>query len=182
MLDRILNLKGALTLHNQQILDEFLDEMNGHLSLIVTELARAGGGIGSAKQVPIVVHAYDHPFPDGETYMFGMCPWLEPKFTRKGYNTADPADLTTAAGLMSTFIDQLNDAYADTINTLAGTGIRVTFVRLTGVLAATTEYKQFGFKAVWKNEMHPNKTGFAALAAHLHTYGLMPLVPSMPVI
>ena len=131
----------------------------------------------------MLVHAYDHPFPDGEALISVMCPWLAPNFARKGYDPADPADLTTTAGLMSTFIDQLNDAYADTINTLATQkGIRVTFVRLTGVLAATAEFKEGGFKAVWKNEMHPNKTGFAALAAHLHTHGLMPLVPPMPVI
>jgi deferrochelatase/peroxidase EfeB len=179
VLDRVLNPKGATPAHDQKHLNDFLVSMTGHLTFIVTELARAGGGIGSPTQVPIVVHAYDHPWPNGEKYISLMCPWLEPSFARKGYTSAD---LTTAAGLMSTFIDQLNDAYAHTINTLAGTGIRVTFVRLTGVLAATTEYKQFGFKAVWKNEMHPNKTGFAALAAHLHTYGLMPLVPSLPVI
>jgi hypothetical protein len=179
VLDRVLNRKGVTPSYNQQTLDEFLNMMTGHLSFIVTELARAGGGIGSPTQVPIVVHAYDHPTPDGTGYKMRSCPWLEPNFARKCYTSAD---LTITAGLMSTFIDQLNDAYAHTINTLAGTGIRVTFVRLTGVLAATTEYQQYGFKAVWKNEMHPNKTGFAALAAHLHTHGLMPLVPSMPVI
>lgn len=179
VLDRVLNRKGANPAHDQQHLSDFLGSMTGHLTFIVTELARAGGGIGSPTQVPIVVHAYDHPWPNGEKYISLMCPWLEPSFERKGYNSAD---LTTTAGLMSTFIDQLNNAYAHTINTLAGTGIRVTFVRLTGVLAATPEYQQSGFKAVWKNEMHPNKTGFAALAAHLHTHGLMPLVPSIAVI
>jgi len=179
VLDRVLNPKGALLLHDQQILEEFLTKMKDHLSFIVTELAHAGGGIGSAKQVPIVVHAYDHPFPDGKALFSVMCPWLQPKFASKGYNTADPADLATTAGLMSTFIDQLNVAYADTINTLAGAGIRVTFVRLTGVLAATDEYQNGGIRAVWKNEMHPNKTGFAALAAHLHTHGLVPYMQTI---
>lgn len=176
-LERVLKQKGSTPAFDEAALSDFLGQMQSHLTFIVRALADAGGGIGSPQQVPIIVHAYDHPIPDGTAFNVFTCPWMEPVFARKQFSTGS-VDVDAQA-LMAAFIDALNTAYAETIEALTGEGIRARFVRLTGVLAATPEYQQQGFKAVWKNELHPNKTGFAALAKHLHEQALEPLLQSI---
>ena len=49
--------------------------------------------VGSAKRVPIVLHGYANPIPDGRRYRDGKLfypgPWLEPAFVEHGYTNLD---------------------------------------------------------------------------------------------
>ncbi|MBQ0945576.1 hypothetical protein KAK07_19710 [Ideonella sp. 4Y16] len=163
VLDKVLGDPGNL--------QPFVALMQQHLHFIVTELHRAGEG-----RVPVIVQAYDHPYPDGTGVRKAMCPSLQPAFLRKKLTK-----LEDNARAMATFIDALNVGYAETVKTLVDKdGVNARFVRLTGVLASTPAFAQHGFKGVWKNEMHPNRAGFAALAQRLHEEALAPLLVPIP--
>ena len=48
------------------------------------------------KDIPILIHGYAHPVPDGRPFLTGWPlpgPWLQPGFSAKGYVHDDPADL-----------------------------------------------------------------------------------------
>jgi deferrochelatase/peroxidase EfeB len=171
-LDQSLCDKGTLPPIDGLALGRFLGNMTDCLGYIVRELAKASSG-----RVPVIVVAYDHPFPDGKPFGL-LCPWLAPTFTRKHFDPpnkrqCDPA----AATLMATFIDRLNDAYGTLIDALRkDEGIDVRLVRLTGVLASTAAFQQGGHQAVWYNELHPNVVGYTALAKYLHDQALQGLI------
>jgi hypothetical protein len=176
-LELALRQKGSSPPINDPALGEFLAKMSGFLKTVIDNLAEACRGADGKQRVPIIVCAYDHPFPDGQGFLF-LCPWLAPTFTRKGYvppvHRNPEAD---AVRRMATFIDRLNDAYEETVNMARNReNIDVRMVRLTGVLAATPEFLQSGHKAVWGNELHANQVGFGALAQHLHDQALAALV------
>ena len=61
--------------------------------------------------IPVLLHGYDYPVPDGRGYMGGFWalpgPWLEPAFRRKGY-----ADMTERVRVMAGLIDRFNDMIA----------------------------------------------------------------------
>src|SRR5204863_9248595 len=56
------------------------------------------------RPLPIVVHGYDHPVPDGRGFMGGWWalpgPWLKPGFTKKGH--LDQAANTRSSPISST--------------------------------------------------------------------------------
>jgi hypothetical protein len=176
-LERVLAKQGSTSALDEAALEAFLDDMTGRLEPILRNLAQASRDAAGKQRVPIIVAAYDHPFPDGRPFL-KLCPWLAPTFTRKGYpspvgNTADPV----AIDAMRVFIDRLNDAYEAVVTKLVGQGLDVKMARLTGVLAATAPNGQpFDYKAVWGNELHPNQAGFAVLAQKLHAQFLSVLM------
>ncbi len=108
--------------------------------------------------VPIVIHGYAHPFPDGRGYLGGAWilpgPWLKPGFTQKGYS-----DLATNAGLVGDLIDRFN-AMLQTLPDAAGLG-HVTYLDLRQVLSSDLAT----YKKTWNDELHPTKPGFEAVAA-----------------
>ncbi len=57
----------------------------------VSELSRKSFG----RTIPVLVHGYDYPVPDGRGYVGGFWvlpgPWLEPAFRQKGYADMDRA-------------------------------------------------------------------------------------------
>ena len=108
--------------------------------------------------VPIVVHGYGHPIPDGRGYLGGAWilpgPWLKPGFTQKGY-----ADLATNARLVGDLIDRFN-SMLQTIPSAPGLG-HVTYLDLREVLKSEIG----SHKKTWNDELHPTKPGFGAVAA-----------------
>jgi hypothetical protein len=118
--------------------------------------------------IPILIHSYDHPIPDGrEDAKSGNGPWLKPVFGARGIS-----DLTVSRDVMRRLIDRLNKMVADVAKTNPG---RVYPINLTGTLAAGygTPDK---YELLWANELHPNMTGFdrlaAVIAARLKTLGI----------
>lgn len=160
--------------YDEPLLDDFLGHMKECMTTIVSNLAEAGKGLDGKQQVPIIVVAYDHPIPDGRTFLH-LCPWVRPVFSRKGYSVPDGTGGGEASSLMAIFIDRLNKAYGEVTGELAKQGVLVGHVPLTGVLAKHQNDEHLTYDKVWKNELHPTKVGFDALAMYLHENALKPL-------
>ena len=122
----------------------------------VTRLCQAKTG----RAIPIVLHGYDHPVPDGRGFLGGWWflpgPWLEPGFREKGYT-----DLGERITLAAQLIDQFNVTLASIVTLPEFAHVR--YVDLRGTLSnAVANYEEF-----WANELHPTEKGFALVADRL---------------
>jgi len=119
----------------------------------VTRICEAN--VGHA--IPIVIHGYDRPVPDGRGYAGGWGPmpgpWLEPGFREKGFLQIPPR-----IALAGELIDRFNVMLSG-IPKLAGLS-HVHFLDLRGTLTTDSHYKDW-----WANELHPTAQGFRAVAA-----------------
>ena len=171
-LGNILELLGTTPPLNEAVLSGFLADMSSKLGDIIMRLHRASQDSAKQQQIPIIVHAYDHPFPDGRPSIPRDIPPLRPKFKARGYKDyGDGAALAeanpAARACMGTLIERLNDSYAAVIGRLSTAGIDVHFVRLAGTLEAQPDFTTAGYKHYWANELHPTQPGFAVLATLL---------------
>jgi hypothetical protein len=113
------------------------------------------------KKLPILLHGYGYPVPDGRGFLGGWGflpgPWLEPGFRRKGYREADLPQMTA---LMEVLIDRFNDVVAG----IAGSPNlgHVVYVDLRSTLNNSLPNK---YREDWANELHPTPDGFEAVAA-----------------
>jgi hypothetical protein len=129
---------------NERIYTAFITMLSGMDALIKDRFD---------KSLPILVHGYDYPVPDGRGYLgafghFLFGPWLEPGFREKNFT-----DLAKRILMMHDVIDRLNvmmqsltkrfpfTVYVDVRNTLSTT--------------LPDTYKHF-----WDNELHPTELGF----------------------
>jgi lysophospholipase L1-like esterase len=116
----------------------------------VTEICK--GHLGHP--VPIVIHGYDYPVPDGRGFWGGGLfpgPWLEPGFRRKGY-----AEMSKRKQICVKLIDRFNTMLAG----LAGKPPfeHVKYLNLRNTLLTDATYKTW-----WENELHPTPKGFDAV-------------------
>jgi hypothetical protein len=127
---------------------------NAYVTIIaaVTKLCRQQTG----NVVPVIIHGYDRPVPDGRGFAGGWGPlpgpWLEPGFRTKGFEDLD--ETTRMAGKL---IDRFN-AMLSTVASTAGFD-HVHYLDLRNTLSNGAAYKTW-----WANELHPTKRGFAAVA------------------
>ncbi len=110
------------------------------------------------RPVPILVHGYAHPVPDGRR--FGGFwplpgPWLKPGFEEKGFT-----DLATNTGLMEQLIDRFNAM----LQSVAAAFVHVHYVDLRPLLRNDHNYRRD-----WANELHPKESGFRAIAERFAT-------------
>jgi lysophospholipase L1-like esterase len=102
--------------------------------------------------IPIVIHGYDHPVPDGRGFMGGWWalpgPWLKPGFTKKGH-----VDLAANTKLITQLIDRFNTMLASVVAVPAFSHVH--YLDLRGTLKNDSSYKKY-----WANELHPSSTGF----------------------
>lgn len=107
--------------------------------------------------IPIIVHGYDWPVPDGRGFGDGWPipglpgPWLRPGFHRKGFMSQ-----TQNKETMRSLIDRFNKM----VKSVADGFPHVRFVDLRGTLPGGTTYQRW-----WANELHPTEKGFEAVAA-----------------
>ena len=107
--------------------------------------------------IPIVVHGYDRPVPDGRGFgdawpIPGLPgPWLRPGFTLKGF-TSDSGNKAIVADLIDRFNRMLKGVAAQFPH--------VRYVDLRGTLSSGANYRDW-----WSDELHPTKQGFMAVAA-----------------
>jgi lysophospholipase L1-like esterase len=110
-------------------------------------------------RVPILLHGYDHPVPDGRGFLGGLGflpgPWLEPGFLQKGYD-----DLGERVAIAKELIDRFYTMLAQ-IAALPELS-HVTVVDLRGALS--TDLRNERYKAWWGNELHPTRAGFTKVA------------------
>lgn len=119
----------------------------------VTELCVKTTG----QTIPIIVHGYDWPVPDGRGFGHGWPvpgfpgPWLRPGFHRKGFMIQAENQET-----MRALIDRFNRV----VKSVAAGFSHVRFVDLRGTLPGGRTHEDW-----WANELHPTKKGFEAVAA-----------------
>jgi hypothetical protein len=112
----------------------------------------------TGKALPIVIHGYDYPVPDGRGYLGGWPfpgPWLQPGFRQKNFTVL--ADTMT---LMRVAIDSFNEMLIGIVALPQFAHVR--YVDLRGVLSAGADYS-----ALWDNELHPTEQGFRAVTAKI---------------
>jgi hypothetical protein len=134
----------------------------------VSELSRKS----FRRTIPVLVHGYDYPVPDGRGYVGGFWilpgPWLEPAFRQKGY-----ADMDERVRVMVGLIDRFNEM----IESLPGQpGLEhVIYVNVRRTLSNEVAGRKY--KKLWANELHPTDEGFKSVAAEFHKIiGTLPLV------
>jgi lysophospholipase L1-like esterase len=111
------------------------------------------------RPIPIVVHGYDYPVPDGRGFAGGWWllpgPWLKPGFAQKGHTT-----LTANKAILRTLIDALNEMLTR-VSAMPRFG-HVKYVDLRGTLSQNA-----GYQDDWADELHPTRKGFRAVAARI---------------
>ena len=116
--------------------------------------------------VPMVIHGYDYPVPDGRGYLGGFWvlpgPWLAPGFRKKGY---PDSELQMRCDLMVTLIDRFNEAVE---GIAGGPGLgHLHYVDLRGTLSQQIQGQ--AYKGSWNDELHPTEQGFGKVAAKFDT-------------
>lgn len=107
------------------------------------------------KKLPILIHGYDYPVPDGRGFMGGWWflpgPWLEPGFREKGFSKLKDTIILTKE-----LIDCFN-AMLQSVAAIPEFG-HVHYVNLRGTLSSST-VKDI-YEKDWANELHPSEVGF----------------------
>jgi hypothetical protein len=118
----------------------------------------------TGKPIPIIVHGYDYPIPDGRGFMGGWGPlpgpWFSPSFRSKGFD-----DLHECMKITNTLIDSFN-AMLSTLSSIDGFQ-HIHYVDLRNTLSATVENEKY--KEDWANELHPKEDGFSKITQKIHS-------------
>ena len=146
---------------NEQVVAGLIDE---RLRAAIIELASAVTHLCQESlhaTVPMVMHGYDYPVPDGRGYLGGFWvlpgPWLAPGFRKKGY---DDSQMQVRCDLMVTLIDRFN---ALVKGIAGGPGLaHLHYVDLRGTLSQQLQGQ--AYKSWWNDELHPTEQGFAKVA------------------
>jgi lysophospholipase L1-like esterase len=117
------------------------------LSRITTVCQSMTGGL-----VPILLHGYAHPVPDGRGFLGGWGPlpgpWLQPGFHQKGFGR-----LEDCTKMMVQLIDRFNRMVRDVASLSDFKHVR--YIDLRPELTNGPNYEND-----WANELHPNEKGF----------------------
>jgi hypothetical protein len=110
-------------------------------------------------RVPILVHGYDYPVPDGRGFLGGWGPlpgpWLEPGFREKGYD-----NLSERIGITRDLIDRFYTMLADATALSAFSHVSVVDLRCAlSIDLANDHYREW-----WGNGLHPTFKGFRKVA------------------
>ncbi len=110
-------------------------------------------------RVPILLHGYDYPVPDGRGVLGGWGwlpgPWLEPGFREKGYD-----DLAERIGIARDLIDRFYAMLAAVVATPAFGHVQLIDLRNT----LSTDLANGRYRDWWGNELHPTRQGFERVA------------------
>ncbi len=158
------HVKSGLPPINAKVADGVMEERlrfaTGYLISTVTRL----GEQFFQKTIPVVIHGYGYPVPDGRGYLGGFWflpgPWLKPGFVEKGFFANDSAaELANCRDLMKDLIDRFNSVQAS----IAGSAgfEHVEYVDLRPLLSNQLPN---AYKNSWENELHPTGDGFKRVA------------------
>lgn len=137
---------------NASVLEGIVDERvkTAYVTIIsrVTRVCEERVG----QPLPIIVHGYDYPVPDGRGFLGGWWflpgPWLEPGFREKGF-----AQLNDRIRLAKELMDRFNTMLGE-VSALPGFE-HVHYIDLRGTLSVDQNYQND-----WANELHPTAEGF----------------------
>jgi lysophospholipase L1-like esterase len=129
------------------VIDERVQDAYVHIIRKVTELCRQMVN----SEVPIVLHGYGYPIPDGDGVLGGFGPlpgpWLRPGFIEKGFGNLEDNKAT---------MKKLMDRFNVMLDRVAKMFTHVTYVDLRKLLPAEKKF--------WANELHPKPPGFKLAA------------------
>jgi hypothetical protein len=112
--------------------------------------------------IPILVHGYDYPVPDGRGFLGGWGffpgPWLEPGFREKGY-----MGLARRKQLARQLIDRFNSMLAAVVALPELSHVK--YVDLRNTLSTDVDYKRW-----WDNELHPTRLGFERVVQRMRAF------------
>ncbi|MES9948991.1 MAG: hypothetical protein ABW118_08545 [Candidatus Thiodiazotropha sp.] len=144
---------------NDLIVDGVIDERAkmAYVTIISNATSICQQRIG--RTLPIIVHGYDYPIPDGRGFLGGWWflpgPWLEPGFREKGFKHMD-----RRVELTKELIDRFNNMLLDV--TSLPEFSHVHYVDLRGTLSVADDYKDD-----WANELHPTGKGFRKVSSKI---------------
>lgn len=142
---------------NQSIVTGVIDERVHDAYITILNAITLVCKIQIGEAVPILIHGYDYPVPDGRGFLGGWGPlpgpWLEPGFRRKGYQA-----MKSRVPIVVELIDRFNAMLARVAGTAAFSHVR--YVDLRRTLSTGVNYKDW-----WANELHPTRKGFKAMTA-----------------
>jgi hypothetical protein len=144
--------RSAVAGLNQQVISGLIDERirTAYVTVLVAVTEVCERRLN--RRLPILVHGYDYPVPDGRGFMGGWWalpgPWLEPGFREKGFD-----NMTDRVRLIKQLIDRFNSM----LENVAGMSefSHVQYIDLRNTLATGANYKTY-----WANELHPTQKGF----------------------
>lgn len=144
--------KSPITGLNQQILKGVIDDrMFLAYVTILSAITQLCEQILNHR-IPILIHGYDYPVPDGRGFMGGWWvlpgPWLDPGFREKGYDEMGPR---------IALVKQMIDSFNSMLHGLVGLPdfSHVKYIDLRNTLSTGKDYKRD-----WANELHPTSAGF----------------------
>lgn len=154
------NARSGLQPINQGVLDGVVNDTFKTAYRYLIDIA-----LGAARHVniamPIFVHGYDYPWPDGRgvVHFLGwkIGPWFDETFNHKNFPNTSPAQLQVRHDITVKFIDALNSMLMGLASEPAYAG-KVFHTDLRGTLLSENE---------WANELHPKNPGFRACAAKI---------------
>lgn len=152
---------------NQQVVSGVIDERVrlAYITVITAVTTVCANKLGKA--IPVVIHGYDYPVPDGRGVLGGWGPlpgpWLEPGFKAKGYTGEAPADVKGRLTLLRDLMDRFNTMLAGLPQVPGLSHVR--YVDLRKTLSQSANYKDW-----WSDELHPTGHGFKAVAAKFHKH------------
>lgn len=133
------------------VLRERLFTAYNRLLITITALCQGTFGV----TVPILMHGYDYPVPDGRGFLGGWPfpgPWLDPGFREKNFE-----DLAQRIAMMQVLMDEFNEVVKSLPGQPAFAHVR--YIDLRGTLSNRLgDYKEW-----WANELHPTEKGFEAV-------------------
>jgi hypothetical protein len=152
------NAQSGLEEVNRAVLQGVMTEtFTAAYSFLVDAALAAAASAGIT--LPIFVHGYDYPWPDGRGVVaflgWKVGPWFDPTFSAKNYPNANAADLQRRHDILSVFIDAMNSMQEALAAKYPG---KVFHIDLTHTLASSGD---------WANELHPSNGGFEQLAAKI---------------
>ena len=113
-------------------------------------------------KMPIFLHGYDYPWPDGRGLLnfigWRIGPWFDDTFNHKNYQNKSSGDLLRRHEIIKLFIDEINVMQQNLVMMPKFLN-KVFHVDLRGTLLSRND---------WANELHPNNDGFAMLAAKIN--------------
>lgn len=127
----------------------------GYITILskVTEICKARLG----RPLPIILHGYDYPVPDGRGYrLFGLLrlagPWIKPSLEKKGF-----VRLQERIALAKELVDIFNEMIMDVVSLPDFNHVH--YIDLRNTLSVSDDYKKY-----WADELHPTEKGFEAIA------------------
>jgi lysophospholipase L1-like esterase len=125
----------------------------------IIQVIRAKANQIGLGDIPIFLHGYAYPFPDGRgvlgRFPWNVGPWFDPSFSLKGYPRGSDADLKLRRAVTNELMDGFNAMVAKIATDYA----KVHYIDLRPLL------KNIGD---WSNELHPTVDSFKAVAKTFH--------------